>query len=105
MSWGLPRFRRQPPQVLATQTETIDQRAITLDVVVLQVVEQTTALADEQQQATTAVVVVLVLLEVLGQMRDPAGQEGNLHLRGAGVAVAERVLLDDLCLGHVRNGG
>jgi hypothetical protein len=56
--------------VLAAQAETLDQRAVTLDVGVLQVVQQATTLADKQQQATTAVVVVLVLLQVTRQVRD-----------------------------------
>ena len=51
---------RRPPE-LAAQTEPLDERAVAVDVLLLQVVEQPTALTDEQQQATTAVVVVLVL--------------------------------------------
>ena len=65
-----------PERVLresAAQAEALDDRAVALDVGLLQVVQQPTALADEQQQATTAVVVVLVLLEVLGEVRGCGG--------------------------------
>ena len=37
----------------ATQAEALDQRTVTLDLDLLQVLEHTTALADEEQQATT----------------------------------------------------
>ena len=51
--------------VSATQSETADDRAVALDVGLLEVVQETTALADEEQQPTAAVVVVLVLLEAV----------------------------------------
>lgn len=57
-----------------------------------------TTLADQDQQATTRVVVVLVELEVLGQVRDPAGEHGDLDLGGAGVALLLAELGDDLLL-------
>jgi len=64
--------RRDPR--LAAQSETLDERAVTLDVDVLEVAQETAALSDEQQQATTRVVVVLVLLQVLRQVLDaPSG--------------------------------
>ena len=53
----------------AAQAETLDDRAVALDLGLLQVVEQPATLADEEQQPTTAVVVVLVRLEVLGEVR------------------------------------
>jgi len=90
---------------LAAQAESLDERAVALDVGVLQVVQQATTLADEQQEATTAVMVVLVLLEVLGQVRDSSGQQGHLNLGGSGVAVVDGVLLDDLGLGYFCHGG
>ena len=38
---------------LAAQSETLDQRAVTLDVDVLEVAQEAAALSNEQQQATT----------------------------------------------------
>ena len=83
----------------ATQSETADDRAVTLDVGLLEVVQETTALADEEQQPASAVVVVLVLLEVFGEVRDAVAQERDLHLGGSGVALSGGVLGDDLVLG------
>ena len=40
-------------ETLATQSETLDQRAVTLDVDVLEVAQQATTLTYEQKQATT----------------------------------------------------
>jgi len=40
---------KQPP----AQSETLDQRAVTVDVDVLQVTQETATLADEKQQTTT----------------------------------------------------
>src|SRR5690349_9319216 len=65
-----PVLRRARRRRSTTKAETLDDGAVSVDVGLLQVVEQTTTLADEQQQTTTAVVVVLVLLEVLGEVAD-----------------------------------
>ena len=54
-------WRGAAPSTSAAEAEALDDRAVALDLGLLQVVEQAAALADEQQQATTAVVVVLVL--------------------------------------------
>src|SRR5579875_688441 len=89
--WSLPRG-------LAAQAETLDDRPVPVDVGLGQVVEQPAALADEQQQAAAAVVIVLVRLEVLGEVRDAARQQRDLHLRRAGVALGGAVLGDDLLL-------
>src|SRR5690606_14714489 len=56
--------------LLATPAEALDERAVTVDVRVGEVAEQTAALANQQEQATTRVVVVLVLLEVLREVLD-----------------------------------
>src|SRR5687768_6938200 len=87
------------PSQSAAQAETLDERAVALDVGVTQVVEQPAALADQQQQTTTAVVVVLVHLEVFGEVADAVTQQSNLHLGGTGVALSRGVVGDDLLLG------
>ena len=84
---------------LAAQSETLDQRPVTVDVDVLEVAEQTTALTDHQEQTTTRVVVVLVLLQVLCKVLDALRQHRDLHLGGSGVTGVRRVLFDDRLLG------
>src|SRR5581483_12019059 len=87
------------PSASATQTEALDDRAVTADVGLLKVVQEATTLADEEEQATTAVVVVLVLLEVVRQVRDAVRQQRDLDLRRTGAALDGGVLSDDLLLG------
>jgi hypothetical protein len=82
----------------ATEAETLDQGAVTLDVSLGHVVEQATTLTDQEHQAPAAVVVVLVGFEVLGQVRDASGEDGNLDLRRAGIALGRRVLFNGLLL-------
>ena len=41
--------------------------------------------------------VLLVDLQVLGQVLDADGEDGNLDLGGAGVLLVLAILLDDLC--------
>src|SRR5882757_7586834 len=83
---------------LSAQTEPLDQRAVALDVLGGQVLQQPAALADQLVHAATGVVVVLVRLEVLGQVVDPLGQQRDLDLRGAGVAFGGAVLGENLLL-------
>src|SRR5687768_6168066 len=85
-------------RALAAKSETLDQRAVTRDVDVLEVAEQTTALTDHQEQTTTRVVVVLVLLQVLCKVLDALRQHRDLHLGGSGVTGVRRVLFDDRLL-------
>lgn len=84
--------------LLSTETETLNQGTVTVDVDALEVIKHTTTIADHQQQTTTGVVIMLVLLEVLGQISDTLGQQSNLDLRGAGVTLVGSVSLDDFLL-------
>src|SRR5579884_42841 len=88
------------PEVLplSAQTETLDQRAVALDVLGGQVLQQPAALTHQLVHAAAGVVVVLVRLQVLGQVVDPLGQQRDLDLRGAGVTFGGAVLGEDLLL-------
>ena len=88
-----------PPVTSAAQAETLDDRPVAVDLRLVEVVEQPTALADQQQQAAPAVVVVLVLLEVLGEVLDAVAEQRDLHLGRTGVTLGRRVFGDDLALG------
>jgi len=81
--------------VLATKAKTLDERAVTRDVYVGKVSEQTTTLTNEQQQSTTRVVVVLVLLEVLRQVKDAPREKCDLNLGGTRVTGVRCVFFDD----------
>ncbi len=84
--------------LLSTETETLNQGTVTVDVDALEVIKHTTTVTDHEQQTTTGVVVVLVLLEVLGQVGDTLGQQSHLDLGGTGVTFVRRVLVDNLLL-------
>src|SRR5215207_2394617 len=96
---GVPHSRTRPTCLrLPTQPEPFDERPVPLDVGLGYIVEQPAPLPNQQHQAAPAVVVVLVLFEVLGEMRDPLGEDCDLDLRGTRVAIARRVLVNDLLL-------
>src|SRR5690606_40048747 len=76
-----------------------DEGPVPRRVLATQVVEETRALADHQQQAAPAVVVVLVGSKVLGEVVDALGEQGDLDLRGCGVALVGAVLGNDLRCG------
>src|SRR5215210_246178 len=82
---------------LLAEPEALDRRAIALDVLPLEVVEQAAAAAHQLQKATAAVVILRVDLEVLGELRDPVRQEGHLDLGRSGVALVHPVPFDDVC--------
>ena len=77
--------RRPPARDHRRRPSSLDERAVALEVVALQVVEQPAALADEHQQAAARVVVLAVLAQVLGELVDARGQQRDLDLGGAGV--------------------
>src|SRR4051794_3387379 len=83
---------------LAPQPELADQRAVALEVVLLEIVEEPAAPADEHQQAAARMMVVLVLAQVLGEMVDAVREQRDLHLRGAGVVLVAPEARDDVAL-------
>src|SRR3954447_9830064 len=86
---------------LAAETESLDQRAVALHVLLLQVAQQPTTAADELEQSTLGVEVVLVDLHVFGQVTDAPAEQRDLDLGRAGVAVGGGVVVDDLLLDGV----
>ena len=85
---------------LFAQVQPSDQRAVTLNISLLQVLQHVAAAADHQQQTAVGMVVVLVELQVLVQVVDPLGQQSDLHFGRTGVAFMLRIGGDDLGLGH-----
>ena len=58
--------------------------------------QEAMALADEAKKGAAGVGVLAVLLEMLGQILDPLGQDGDLDGAGAGVGGALPELLDEV---------
>src|SRR3954452_15196477 len=94
---------------LAPQAELADQRAVALEILLLEVVQEPPAPAHEHQEAAARVMVVLVRPQVLREVVDAARQQGDLDIGGAGVLLVLAEALDDLelvllCQGHMRRG-
>ena len=60
-------------------------RLVAGQVGLMEIVQQTAALSYHLEQAAARTMVLDVLLQMLGQMVDPLGQERHLHIRGPGV--------------------
>src|SRR6185437_1777090 len=71
--------------VLPAQAKAPDQRLVAGLALALQVVEQTPPPPDQHQQAAPRMEILRVDLEMLGQVVDPLGEQGDLHFRAAGV--------------------
>lgn len=82
-------------QFLLTDAQLGDQGTVALNVLAHQVVQQLAPLTDHLVKTPAGVVVVDVDLQVLGQLVDPGGEDGDLYLRGAGIGGMGAVGLDD----------
>ncbi len=80
---------------LFTDAQLGNDRTIALNVLLGQIVQHLAALTDHFQQAAAAVVVVDVDLQVLGELLNPGGEDGDLNLRGAGVRGMGAVCLNN----------
>ena len=84
---------------LLTQTELLDDRAVTLDIVLLEVCEEVSSVTDHLEKAATAVVVLVVRLHVFSQVVDTVGQKCDLYFGRTGIAFVNSVLFNDGLLG------
>src|SRR5438552_2349697 len=94
---GVPHSER-PPESLLADAQPFDELPIPRGILRLQVVEESSALPDQLEQPAARMVVLLVGLEVLGQILDALGQERDLDLGRAGVALVRPELLDHTLL-------
>ena len=94
-----------PWNILLTDTQLGDQSTVTVDVLVCQIVQHLAALTDHHQQTTTGVVVVLVNTQMISQLVDASGQNGNLNLGGTGIALVSSVVQNNLGLLFLQNHG
>jgi hypothetical protein len=80
---------------LLADAKATDYFPITLDILLLQVVQKPATLADHLEQPATGMVVFLMGLEMLLQLLDALAQKSDLDLRGTGVLLMEPVVTDD----------
>ena len=81
---------------LLTNTELLNERAITCDVLLCEVIEKAAALAYHLQKSALTMMVLCVLLEVWGERVDVLCKESDLDLGRTGVILVLAVLRDEL---------
>src|SRR5262245_24193160 len=85
---------------LLAKPQVLDQLLVALEVLALEVIEQTPAQADHAQETAPRVVVLGVRLQVLGEMSDALGEERDLNLGRPGIAFVLPVFLDRLAFAY-----
>lgn len=85
---------RRWPRLLA-KTQRRNDTEVALNVRLLEVVQQPPTLAHELEQPATGVMILLMRLKMLGQVRDPLTEKGNLDLGRSSVRCVQAVLVND----------
>jgi hypothetical protein len=96
--FGAKALRDNVPQsheLLLTQPEFREYSAVPFKVSPFQVAQEASSLADEFQESSSAVMIFFVCLEVLGEFRNPTGEESDLNFRSPGVLLARAKLRDN----------
>ena len=83
---------------LFSQAKTGYDIPITLWVLFADVLEQRGPCANHFQQSPAGGMVLAVALEMLGQLVNLLGQQGNLHLRRTGIALVHLEVMNDFSL-------
>ena len=81
---------------LLADAQFVDDGAVALHVLFLQVVEKPAAAADHLQQTAAAVMILRVGLEVLGKVGDAVREECDLHFWRSGIDVMDSIRGDEL---------
>ena len=93
---GRARSNFHPPiraeLLLAPEAELLDQRAVALEILALEIVQQATAPSNELEQAAPRIVILRVGPQVLGELVDPSREERDLDRRRTRVPIAPAVL-------------
>src|SRR5271165_4267463 len=84
-----------PGKGLLAVAELGDDALVTLGIVFLQIVQQTTPLADQHEKAPARAVVFLVRLEVLRQLPNTLAQQRDLYFRASGIRCVRTVLINE----------
>lgn len=82
-------------QELFTQTELLNQGAIAIGILTLQVGQQAFTTVDHHDQAAAGVVILGVGFEMAVEFVDTGGQQCDLHFRGTGIVLTACVIRND----------
>ena len=89
---------------LLSQAQLLDDRAVTLDVLLGQVVEKVLSVANHLLKTSLGMEILGVLLQMLGEVVDALGEDRDLHLGRAGVALIDLIGLNEVLLGFFLHG-
>jgi len=78
---------------LAAKIQLFNDVLVTFEVFALQVIEQLSSLRRHHEQAPPGMEILSVGLQVLGQVSDAFGKQGDLHLAGSRVLFMDAVFL------------
>jgi len=84
--------------LLAPEAKLLDQRAVALEILALEIVQQATTPSNELEQAAPRIVILRVGPQVLGQLVDASREERDLDRGRTCVPIAPSVLAYDLQL-------
>ena len=87
---GCPR-----PRSLLLEPELLDDRVVAALVVLLEIAQVCAAIGNHLEKTTAGMVILVVLLEMLRQFINAAGQDSDLNIGRAGVGVMTGRVLDD----------
>ena len=79
---------------LLAQSQLLNQRVIAAEFLFLQILKQLAALTGKANKAPARVKVLCVDFQVLGQLGDPAREQGYLHFARPGIRCVGFELLD-----------
>src|SRR6185312_10764543 len=82
----------------AAQAQARDQRLVPLGILGLDIVEQTAPFRHHLDHAPAGMIVLHVVLEMLGEIGDALGEDGDLDFRRTGVTLGGRVFGDQFFL-------
>ena len=85
-------------KALLAETEFLDDLTVTVDVLLLEVREETTALTYELHECAVCGVILVVCLNVLCEVLDAVSEECYLALARTCVCSRGTILCEDLCL-------
>jgi hypothetical protein len=82
--------------ILLPKTKTSNNRPVTLDVLLLHIIEKPASLSNQFQQSPTGMMILLVRLEMVGQVLYPGAQQGYLNFRRAGILLVQLIIVYDV---------
>ena len=84
-------------KLLLTDTESCNDRTISFNVLLLEVCQKIAAMTDHFEQSAAGMMILLVDLQMLVELVDAVGLNGDLHFGRTGIAFVSGILFDDSC--------